>query len=155
MNTATEAEIRWMVRRDMPQVMEIERESFEFAWSEADFSDVLKQKNCIGMVAEIGDKIAGFMLYELHQTTLHLLNFAVAHSHRRQGIGSQMVAKLVIKLSQQRREAITTEVRERNLAAQMFFRSCGFHATEVIRGHYVDTDEDAYRFVFELGECDG
>lgn len=154
MSTATEVDIRWMVRRDMPQVMEIEREAFEFAWSDDEFLQCLKHRDCIGMVAEIDGRIAGFMLYGLHQTTLHLLNFAVSKSHRRQGIGSQMVAKLVSKLSQQRREAITTEVRERNLAAQMFFRSCGFVATEVIHGHYVDTDEDAYRFVFELGECE-
>ena len=37
------------------------------------------------------------------------------------------------------------EVRESNLAAQMFFRSCGFRATSVIRDFYTDSAEDAYR----------
>ena len=29
--------IRWMIRRDMPEVLHTEQESFEFAWSEEDF----------------------------------------------------------------------------------------------------------------------
>jgi len=44
--------IRWMIRRDMPEVLEIEDRSFEFSWSEEDFIRCLRQRNCIGMVAE-------------------------------------------------------------------------------------------------------
>ena len=29
------------------------------------------------MVAEQGEKVVGFMIYELHKTKLHILNFAV------------------------------------------------------------------------------
>ena len=29
--------IRWMIRRDMPEVLQTEQESFEFAWTEEDF----------------------------------------------------------------------------------------------------------------------
>ena len=62
------------------------------------------------------------MIYELHKTRLHILNFAVAAEMPRQGIGTQMVDKLVGKLSSQRRTRITLEVRETNLPAQFFFR---------------------------------
>ena len=44
--------IRWMIRRDMPEVLQIERTSFEYPWSEEDFIRCLRQRNCIGMVAE-------------------------------------------------------------------------------------------------------
>ena len=57
----------------------------------------------IGMVAERGERVLGFMIYELHKTRLHLLNFAVANDARRRGVGSQMVDKLIGKLSSQRR----------------------------------------------------
>ena len=67
--------IRWMIRRDMSDVLSIENESFEFPWSEQDFIRCLRQRNCIGMVAEVDDQIVGFMIYELHKTRLHLLNF--------------------------------------------------------------------------------
>lgn len=147
-------QVRWMVRRDMPEVLEIERQSFEFSWTEEDFLCCLRQRNCIGMVAERQDRIVGFMIYELLKSQLHILNFAVAPWARRQGIGEQMVEKLVNKLSQQRRQEITLEVRESNLAAQLFFRRQGFLAHGILRGHYEDTEESAYVMRYQLYPSD-
>jgi ribosomal-protein-alanine N-acetyltransferase len=141
---AVQVQIRWMIRRDMPDVLQIERASFEFAWSEDDFIRCLRQRNCIGMVADVDDRIVGFMIYELHRARLHLLNLAVHPAWRRRGVGAAMVRKLVGKLSQQRRTRITLEVRETNLAAQLFFRQQGFRAVNVLRNFYEDSPEDAY-----------
>lgn len=136
--------IRWMIRRDMAEVLDIEQEGFEFPWSEDDFIRCLRQRNCIGMVAEHDDHVAGFMIYELHKSRLHILNFAVAARYRRRNVGQQMVNKLVGKLSSQRRTRVVLEVRETNLAAQLFFRRSGFRAVSVLRDFYEDTTEDAY-----------
>jgi len=136
--------IRWMIRRDMPEVIATEDESFEFPWAEEDFIRCLRQRNCIGMVAEHEDRVVGFMIYELHNTRIHVLNFAVASDYRRRGVGTQMVAKLIAKLSSQRRSRIVLEVRETNLSAQLFFRENGFRAVSVLRAYYHDTPEDAY-----------
>ncbi len=58
--------IRWMIRRDMPEVLAIEHASFEFPWCEEEFLRVLRQRNCIGMVAEHArSRVVGFMIYEL------------------------------------------------------------------------------------------
>src|SRR3954464_11259589 len=107
--------IRWMIRRDMPEVLQAEQECFEYSWNEEDFLRCLLQRNCIGMVAEQGEKVVGFMIYELHKAKLHILNFAVIPRHRRARVGTQMVAKLISKLSSHRRTRITLEVRETNL----------------------------------------
>jgi ribosomal-protein-alanine N-acetyltransferase len=147
-------QIRWMIRRDMTEVLDIEQQSFEFAWTEEDFLCCLRQRNCIGMVAEHQERIVGFMIYELLKAQLHVLNFAVAPWARRHGVGSQMMEKLVHKLTQQRRNEIRLEVREGNLPAQQFFRSQSFMATNVLRGHYEDTAEDAYVMRFVLGGPD-
>jgi ribosomal-protein-alanine N-acetyltransferase len=136
--------IRWMIRRDMPDVLGIEEQSFEFPWSEEDFVRCLRQRNCIGMVAEHNERVVGFMIYELHKTRLHILNFAVDQQQRRRGVGSQMVKKLAGKLSPQRRSRIMLEIRETNLPAQLFFRAQGFRAVSVLRAFYDDTPEDAY-----------
>jgi ribosomal-protein-alanine N-acetyltransferase len=133
-----------MIRRDMSEVLEIEQQSFEFPWSEEDFIRCLRQRNCIGMVAEYEERVVGFMIYELHKSRLHILNFAVASDCRRHGIGRQMTEKLVGKLSAQRRNRIMLEVRETNLNAQLFFRNVGFRAISVLRDFYDDTTEDAY-----------
>ena len=145
-----DVQIRWLIRRDMPEVLRIEQQSFEFAWTEEDFLCCLRQRNCIGMVAERDHEIVGFMIYELHKSRLNILNFAVAEEYRRNGIGSQMVMRLVDKLSQQRRKEILLEVRERNLDAQMFFKQQSFRAVRVLRSHYDDTCEDAYIMQFRL-----
>ncbi|AMV21700.1 ribosomal-protein-alanine N-acetyltransferase [Planctomyces sp. SH-PL14] len=145
-----DVQIRWLIRRDMPEVLRIEQSSFEFPWTDEDFLCCLRQRNCIGMVAEHNHQIVGFMIYELHKSRLHILNFAVAPEMRRQGIGLQMVLRLVDKLSQQRRNEILLEVRERNLEGQLFFRNQGFRAISVLRSHYDDTDEDAYIMQFRL-----
>ena len=140
--------IRWMIRRDMAEVLDIETDGFEFPWSEEDFIRCLRQRNCIGMVAEHDERVVGFMIYELHRTRLHVLNFAVSKDARRRGVGSQMLAKLVGKLSNQRRTRIMLEVRETNLAAQLFFRSQSFRAVSVLHDFYDDTTEDAYLMQF-------
>jgi len=142
--------IRWMIRRDMPEVLQAEEQSFEYAWTEEDFLRCLRQRNCIGMVAEQGEKVVGFMIYELHKNRLHILNFAVHPSCRRSGVGAQMVAKLVSKLSSHRRTRISLEIRESNLAAQVFFRNQEFKAVRVLRSFYEDSGEDAYLMQFKL-----
>jgi [ribosomal protein S18]-alanine N-acetyltransferase len=146
--------IRWMIRRDMSEVLGIEEESFEFSWSEDDFIRCLRQRNCIGMVAEHNERVVGFMIYELHRNRLHVLNFAVHPDYRRRGIGAQMMNKLVAKLSPQRRTRIQLEVRETNLAAQLFFKNLGFRAISLLRDFYEDSPEDAYlmQFRFKAGE---
>ncbi len=151
-NTQSRIHIRWLIRRDMPEVMAIEQQSFEHAWTEEDFLVCLRQRNCIGMVAEQGEKVVGYMLYELHKTKLHVLNFAVHPDHRRCGIGSQMVAKLVSKLSSHRRTRITLEVRETNLAAQLFFSKQDFRAVRVLRSFYEDTGEAACRMEYRFAD---
>ncbi len=147
---ALKVQIRWMIRRDMNEVLKIEQESFDFEWTEEDFLSCLRQRNCIGMVAEQDNHVVGFMIYELHKNRLHILNFAVGPAMRRLGVGAQMIEKLINKLSQQRRQEITLEVRETNLAAQLFFHQQGFRAMGVLRKHYEDSNEDAYVMQYRL-----
>lgn len=146
--TLQRAHIRWMIRRDMPEVLSIECDSFGFPWLEEHFIRCLRQRNCIGMVAEHDERVVGFMVYELNKTKIHVLNFAVAREYQRQGVGTAMVKKLKQKLSAGRRTRIVLEVRETNLAAQLFFRASGFRAVSVLHNFYEDTPEDAYLFAY-------
>lgn len=149
--TELRVHIRWMIRRDMSEVLQIEETSHDYAWSEEDFLRALRQRNCIGMVAELGDKVVGFMIYELHKAKLHILNFAVHPNQRRCNVGTQMVQKLVSKLSSHRRNCITLEIRESNLDMQLFFREVGFKAVRVIREYFDDSGEDAYMMQYRFG----
>ena len=145
--------VRWMIRRDMAEVLDIEYDRFDFPWLEEDFIRCLRQRNCIGMVVDYDvfdesgmpvDHIAGFMVYELHKTRLHLVNFAVAKRFERIGIGRVMMEKLLGKLSSERRTRVSFEVRETNLDGLLFLRAMGFRAVSVIKDRYKGISEDAY-----------
>ena len=148
----THVHVRWLIRRDILEVLAIERASFCDAWTEADFLACLRQRNVIGMVAEHGDKVIGYMLYDLHARKMNVLNFAVDPDYRRQTVGEQMAAKLVSKLASNRRNRITLTVRETNLPAQLFWREQGFKCVRVLRGHYDNSGEDAYVMAYKLAD---
>lgn len=147
--------LRWMIRRDMPEVLDIERASaFEYPWPEEQFIRCLRQRNCIGMVVDICRtcgrptdrncgrchghelQVVGFMIYELHKRRLDVLNFAVHPELRRQGIGRAMLHTLRSKLSANRRWELRWHVAEPNLAGQLFLRHHGFRACGIVREHY-------------------
>lgn len=147
-----DVDIRWLIRRDINEVLDIERDNFgEHAWTEDNFKATLLQRNIIGMVAENNDRVLGFMVYELFPARLNVLNFAVDVECQRQGVGRAMAKKLIGKLHQERRVSITLTVRDRNLGAQLFWKAMGFQATEVFRGYY-ENGEDAYLFVRRVKE---
>jgi ribosomal-protein-alanine N-acetyltransferase len=41
-------DVRWMIRRDMPEVLDVEGDSFKFPWLEEDFIRCLRQRDCSG-----------------------------------------------------------------------------------------------------------
>ena len=142
--------IRWMIRSDMQEVLQIEQGSFEHYWTEEDFMNCLRQRNCIGMVAEIGEQVVGFMIYELFKTRLNVLNFAVHPQFRRMGIGEQMMNRMISKLSTNYRTRIVLNVRDSNLPAQLFFREQGFKAVYVHRNMFCDFGEDGYEMRYRI-----
>lgn len=141
--------IRGALRKDLPKVLYISAGSFEFPWLDNDFMNCLQQRNCISVVAEIKDAkkysvMVGFMIYEFNKFGIHVLSFAVHPDWRRQGIGTQMINKLIAKLSPQKFKRIILKVAETNLPAQLFLRKCGFRAINVLHKYYYYTSEDAY-----------
>lgn len=148
MKTKCAVDIRWMIRRDTTDILRIEAECYRNPWTEADFLHCLRQRNCIGMVAESRQGVLGFMVYELHPRHLLLLNLAVDPAHHRDGVGEAMIGRLKSKLSLQRRYQIRAVIRETNLIGQQFLRATGFRAENVIREAYEDTAEDAYEMAY-------
>lgn len=150
MKQTIRVQIRWLILRDVEEFLHIERESYAEPWTEDDLRACLRRRNCIGMVAVHDDRVVGYMVYELEKRSLRLINLAVGPWARRVGVGTQMIEKLVNKLSQQRRTSISLEVRETNLQAQLFFRRMGFVAVGVLPGWYEANGETAYRMQFSI-----
>jgi len=145
-------EMHYMTLDNLPEVLKVEEDCYEFPWTRNDFLCCLGQRTSHGIVAEYTRHVVGFMMYEFlpHLHLLHVLNFAVSPSFRRKGVGTEMVWRLKQKLSEHSHHAIILEVRETNLPAQLFLRSRHFEARTVLRGYYQDTIEDAYQMSYEL-----
>lgn len=141
---------RWLVRRDMPVIVSIENENFDFPWTENDFVDCLRSRNCIGIVAEVNQTVVGYMIYELHKTHFQLVNISVDKQFRRMGVAKKLVGLLTNKLEFGRRMSIYTMVAENNLGALNFLKSLGFIATSIERKPYDNVELDGYKMEFNL-----
>ncbi len=142
--------IRWMIRRDVPEVLEIDFHGSVLPWAEEDLLRVLRLRNCIGMVCEDWRipppsseyaPTAGFMVYELHTDHLHLIRFAVHPAHQRLGFGRAMHEKVAKKLVTHRRTYLSASVLDSALDAQLFARACGWRA--------VGIDGDVYAMEYQ------
>ena len=142
--------IRWMIRRDMEDIHRIDRLA-GLGWTVDAILAVLRGRNCIGMIVEPNrpdaDVIKGFMIYELRESYLKVLSFAVHPEWQRSGCGAAMIGKLKSKLSCPRKRKIVIDVPEERLPMQVFLRSQGFRARAA---------NGFYRFVFDFeGGVDG
>lgn len=144
-------DIRWLIRRDMDEVLRIEAESFGVnRWSEAEFLACLRQRNCIGVtIVRDYSEVLGFMIYELNKQKLTILNMAVQPASRRQGLGRLAIDRMKVKLSQQRRTSVQAHVTEDNLNAHLFFSACGFRCEKTERG---DNGRDRLVFAYRILE---
>lgn len=149
METLASPVVRWLTRRDLPRVLQIERASYrrDFTWGEEDFLAALRAGSVIGKVAEVHPEggepqVVGFCVHEheLHPRRIEVRNLAVCPLWRLRGVGRALIRGL----TRRPRPRIRAEVHEANLDAQLFFRSLGFRAIQVLRGHYDFDGADAY-----------
>ncbi len=147
--------IRWMIRRDMPEVLRIEVSKSEARWHEDDFIEVLKGRKNIGLVAEFEDKVVGHVIYELNSDHIFVWNFAVDPVYRRLGVGRKLMGRIIGKIGGRKvsgrvkRKWIELEVPDTSLDFHLFLRAMGFRATGTVRrpgggGHF-------YRFEYRKG----
>lgn len=147
--TKHRVDIRWMMRRDLPAVCEIEENCFEFPWGEADFRRENRKRNCITLLAEVDSTPVGYLVYQLWKGWIDIVNFAVDPSHHRHGIGTQLIDEMKGKLVGDRKR-LKADVWEYNLEAQLFLKACGFRAIAVVEDYCEEAEADAYRFVYRV-----
>ena len=104
------------------------------------------------MVAEQGEKVVGFMIYELHKNKLHILNFAVHPSCRRLGVGAQMTAKLDQQTVEPPADADHAGGARDEPGGAAVLPSQGFRAVRVLRAFYEDSGEDAFLMQYRLAD---
>ncbi|RJQ30291.1 GNAT family N-acetyltransferase [Candidatus Parcubacteria bacterium] len=154
MTTAVLNKVRWMIRQDMPSVLEIENTKSR-SWNEETFLETLRGRNNIGMVYDDSEgsyRCKGFYIYSLHKRKLEILNVGVHPDHFNSDVGETMMNALKKKLSSHRRTRLVVYVRESDLNFQLWLKTQEFQATAVRQNHFDDEDdwEDAYVFQYHV-----
>jgi ribosomal-protein-alanine N-acetyltransferase len=136
--------------------MRIEKESFEHPWS-TNMIEALAIINPEGfLVVSLKDKLLGYaiVLYEQgfgHTKRLgeaHLINIAVDPANRRQGIGTDLVNKMIKRIKKTGLSRIHLEVRMNNKTAIAFYKKIGFESVSTVMGFY--GKEDALVMIKEI-----
>ncbi len=107
----------------MEQVMAIENASFDEGTrlTEEALIEHMRKNDVIGMVALWNRIVVGFMLYELKGRRMRLLDMAVHPNYRSQKIGRRIIAKLLDKAAEQRRDHLEILLPEQCSDTRSFF----------------------------------
>lgn len=137
-------DIRPMVDADVRGVLEIERASYQFPWSEGIFRDCLRV-GYVCRVVEIEEALAGYGIMSTGAGEAHILNLCVKQSCRCRGIGRAMLEHLLSRAGASGASEAYLEVRPSNTAAIRLYQTLGFEPVGVRRGYYqaVGGREDA------------
>ena len=133
--------IRRLTYGDLPSVISIERRSFPTPWSLAMFVLELSKPSGICLAAEDENGLVGYLVCARYDEVWHLMNVAVATEHRRRGVASEMIDRLLEEAGTDSR--FTLEVRVSNLPAIAMYERIGFRSAGRRRSYYHDNGEDA------------
>lgn len=146
------ATVRLIRAADVDAVLSIEKRSFDYPWTPADFIDCLKRKPVVGYVATINGQTVGYVIYQIVSGGMVILNLAVDPDFRRQSVGTQLVEEVQQKLTPRSRKFVSATCSEANLKAQLFLRSKGFTCVEIVRTDNQTGLGDGYHFLYQLGK---
>jgi [ribosomal protein S18]-alanine N-acetyltransferase len=139
-----------MTAADLDEVMAIERAAFRYPWSSRFFLQELQVQCARSILAEIGGKIVGYVLFWVLPGAADIHNIAVHTGFRRHGIARVLLEQVISEAGARSLPRVTLEVRMSNVAAQRLYESLGFVTTGIRRGYYSDDGEDALAMALDV-----
>ncbi|HSN70657.1 MAG TPA: ribosomal protein S18-alanine N-acetyltransferase [Steroidobacteraceae bacterium] len=129
------ATIRPMRLADVPDVLEVERASYRFPWSDGIFRDCIRV-GYLCRVLEIDDQIVGYGILSYGAGEAHVLNVCVREDLRGTGLGRRLMEVLLDCARAAGMEHAFLEVRPSNPAAVHLYESMGFARVGLRRAYY-------------------
>lgn len=141
--------VRWCLSGDLPRLVEIDGRSSGTPWSLEDFDACLRCTKANGVVVEVGDRVAGYMMYMMSRDRFVIVAMAVDPCDRRRGCGSRLLEYLKrrVRANHDRNRTLECVASDRQVDGHLFLKGAGFLATEVM-SHHFGPDHDGYRFVW-------
>jgi ribosomal-protein-alanine N-acetyltransferase len=139
-----ELTVRVLRDADVAEVIDIERASYQFPWTEGIFHDCLRV-SYLCRVAVQGQRIVGYAVMSMGAGEAHILNLCVREDARRAGVGRQLIRYLLDQAEGAGMLEAFLEVRPSNAIAMRLYQSLGFEQVGSRRGYYqaVGGREDA------------
>ncbi len=138
-----EIKIRWMKDKDLEEVLRIEKENFKFPWKKSYFVYDLRRPNTYCLVAEINNKVVGYLIAWEIIDELHLANISVDRNYQKKGVGTKLMKEIISIAHLREIKKIYLETRVSNIGAQKFYQKLGFKYSYLRKGYYRD-GEDAW-----------
>lgn len=130
-----EHNIRRMRDADIPAVLLVEKDSYEFPWSAGNFVDSI-HAGYSAWVYEVGGEIIGHTVLMTVLEEAHLLNITIAPAWRRQGLGGVLLKHAMDAARSQQVRVMFLEVRPSNRPAIELYEKAGFEAFALRKGYY-------------------
>jgi ribosomal-protein-alanine N-acetyltransferase len=151
--SAGEPSIRLMKASDISHILEIERVSFITPWTEHMFrSQLMLGDISINIVLTEDESIVGYLVAWVAYDELHILSIAVVPERRRKGYAVRLMDDAIERGTAKGIKKVVLEVREGNVAPQLFYRKYGFRVIGKRARYYSDTGEDAIVMELRLDE---
>ena len=135
--------IRPASSEDLPAILTIENLTNKIPWTQEQFLSSIEVGH-YSVIIENKEGVVGFAIYSPIIPESHLLNIAIIPSSQGQGLGRQLLQKVIMQNKILGVKSITLEVRISNHSAITLYKSEGF-TKDAIRPDYYsgDTREDA------------
>lgn len=155
MNTE-QFEVRYLIRKDMDQAVQIERLCFgQHAWTADDFFDALRNRRVIGHAATIAGQtghVVGYAIKLQQPKRIELLNIAVHPEWQRSGVGTLLLHHVARAIGQHGRNELVAQVRDSNLPGQLFMKHNGLVCESIVHRPYEACDDDGYVFRLRVSD---
>jgi ribosomal-protein-alanine N-acetyltransferase len=142
---------RRMTLADLDRVMKVEREVYDFPWTERIFSDCIRV-GYLCWLALRGEEVVGHAIISVTSGESHMLNLSIARAYQRQGYGRQFIEFLVDEARRRQAHTMLLEVRPSNKAAIHCYSSAGFNEIGSRKDYYPSPGgrEDALLFARQI-----
>lgn len=138
---------------DAPRIAEMSRVLIEgglpWSWTARRVAAHMRQRENLTVMATAGRELAGFVLAQFGNETVHVALLGVAPAYQRRGIGRQLVSWVEESAVVAGLFVVQLEVRSSNRSAQRFYASLGYAQTGRTPLYYSGM-EDAIRYSHDL-----
>lgn len=126
---------RKMQLDDVPAILQIEESIYTHPWSEGIFNDCIRVGYSSWVYTE-NNVIYAYGLVSVAADEAHILNLCVSLQKQGQGLGKQMLHKLMQIAEEHGADSIFLEVRVSNIIAQNLYEQEGFNRIGMRKAYY-------------------